>query len=534
MDNLDTIIHVVLAAIFIVGPFLFRLFAKGAKIAKMTVEQLEKKSSAPPKNIVAPQRAKEVRARSTVKQMERRKHAAPKEAGLSKLADVTLATLELQKERSKIMETTCSYRDFAVLSALIARYTATLVKQIEHLRQLKDEQQLTRNSLDEVVELVNVIEARLVFFDTLVTGRGSSHTQYYNCADVLIQNMLAPYTAKMRHQKFIYSVVAAAVMESSQSGGGLHGVPLAHETIVTPRLWPQISFTLAHTIFEIGKFGTKTSSDLGLPSAITSMSFFLSSGRLMSAGLVSSWMPWIFADVAASLQLGISHGWTLLEECEKTSSNELLTRFRVDKRGAVRAMPLLSRLMVVSTVLQRMSVFDMQEFGMRFDKLCSQYPEISIDVDGRASIPMQASALEGDLQQVAISLIGTPLSVLGDFSLDEVVGTDFSPPRMQQYMDFVDRIRKGKGLFNVSAADVAVVIALALNRERNAEGRIASAALKTLSQVTGRTVRKGARTADAKRNVPTELADVFSSTHLPNTVRIGAISKARGGISLRR
>ncbi|MBN2343954.1 MAG: hypothetical protein JXX29_08530 [Deltaproteobacteria bacterium] len=537
MDNIETIIQVVFVIIFVFGQFLFRLFVKGMKgrVDKGTVQPMP---TVPDELPVAPETVNEDRTVEKPKPLRKSKRGrtnAESEAALLRKASASvLARLNLQQDRLKMLVTASEYRNYHVLSGVLSEYVSRIQRIIDQFDEASDQKKMPRSLVEDYNQAIQVLEDRLVFFDGVLNERSASFEKQYNTADMVAENLCFRY----RHghpngEQYFKNMIGLVVGEQNTGGGGLYGIPTPAAFVKSPRAWSAISYTVAKTVVAQGRMATKVAAELGLPAALTSMSYFLSSGRLMSAGLVSAWMPWLMADVAATLQMGLAYGWVLLDECESVDDSNSLSVFSIDKRGAVSSMPTLARMVAVYAVLQKMAVFDLELLTDRVSRLFTQNSVVKVDIAGRGAIPISLDGFRSDLESVAIALVDTPLSVLGQFSFDELVGTDFSPTRQAFFGETAEQLRRGHSVSDCTPVEIAIAASLAVHKERNAESRIESAALKSLSGKKQRLMQHRA-SASIPGTSPSTLADVFSPQYLPGTVMVGAIARGRGGLVTRQ
>lgn len=555
MDNFETIVQVVLVVLFVFGQFLFRLFVKGVKGAgkkgTLPAAQPEEEWLEDDDDIIQnewntedsselgrPAPVKRTELKSTPMGAMGSKVGALRgmtrnsSDSLSKSAALVLESLELQKDRAKTLVTTCSYRNYSVLTSAVEKYVPRLEKLTEQFREKQNAKQVTRALIDEYNQAILLLDCRLSFFDGVVGERATSNAGNFNTVDRVIADMSSYYRQRHPAGASMYrNLVDVAVSSENAEGGGVHGVVLPLDVVTTAKRWSQISAAVAETFITRGQLANKTTSDLGLPAALTSMSYFLTTGKLMSAGLVSSWCKWILSDVAATLQTGIAYANTLLDECEKGGEDTALTHFAIDRRGEVLSMPMLARLISVYAVLKRMDVFELSDVEERVVKVMSHHPEVVIEVQGRGTIPLDINGFSADLGHVAASLTHTPLSGLGQFSLDEIVGTDFNEATLSKIDRAAGLLRRGKKVTFCTPTELVIAVSKAVKKERNAESRVEGAAQKSLA---GQLHLK--RPGEDSLSILTTceatcLAHVFSAKHLPNTIMLGAIAKTRGGIS---
>ncbi|MBN2526559.1 MAG: hypothetical protein JXR76_09200 [Deltaproteobacteria bacterium] len=538
MENLETIIEVIFVIIFLFGRFFLRLLTSGKTTApKKSAHSAEPAAPTTPAPQPAPQVKPEkapISRKLPWQIMNVSKLARKKTPTIKGMAAAVLAALEIQHERAKAIANTCSYRNFEVLQQLALRYGSQIKELISQLQDLQDDQKLTRNHVDTYNKAVAAADSRLNSFENVLNERTSANAAYFDAADRILADLVNSTARRHRGGQALYqNLFGGVVISESSVEGALFGVRVAEEDIAKPARWSVISFELHLAIARHGRFADRLSGDLGLPKALASMAYFRTSGRLVSTGLVSSWITWLYADVSATLQMGQAYAAALLQQIEKGGDLPTLTRFSVDGRGHIDTMPLISRLVVVHGVLHRMGVFDMKDFNNRTAKIIEQYPDIIINMPGKGDVPIPGATVNADLFQVAISMVDTPLSVLGGDTLKEVVGNDFGPGQLKQLAAMGTGLRRAKPQFNARPTRLVMAIYEGLKQERNAERRIESAALKSLQKHQPTKAPRSPRHIHLHGS-PQTLEDVFSPACLPKTIMIGALSKNRGGISPRR
>ena len=539
MDNLDTIIEVIFVIIFLFGRFILRLITGGGKKDKAAQQKAapERESLSPaepaPSMKAAPAKAPTSAPLSTPAPQRPgiAKRVKKKEApSLNRMSDTIQAALEVQKERAKSIESTCNYRNFLVLKQDLQRYVEQIRGFIAELETARDQKALNRTMLNNFTDAVNVIDDRLSVFDAAIKERTTSHSAHFNGADLILTDLVATCRQRHRDGESLYQYLFGGVLlDQKLVKGGLFGAEVSQAHVANPREWPHIAASLHYAFAQRGRYGTQMAGELGLPQAVNSISYFLTTGRLMSAGLISSWMDWIYADVAATLQMGEAYAEALAAKCEKTGDGNELAGLAIDRRGRVSGMPLISRLVTVHAALQSIGVFDMEAFNARVAKIVTQHPNLSVDIQGRGQVPLQASAINSDLFKVAASVVNTPFSVLHGYTVEEIAGTDFGRGQTTYLQTLAESLRKGKPDYSVRPSRLVIAIHMAIKAERNAERRVESAALQSLQKQEKAKAPQLQHTAEWK--APASLEDVFSPAFLPQTVMIGTLSKTRGGIS---
>ncbi|MBN2717213.1 MAG: hypothetical protein JXX14_15275 [Deltaproteobacteria bacterium] len=538
MDNFETVIEVIFVIFFLFGRFFLKLLVGGGK--KSPRKSQPAQPEVPPQKATAPHHA---RSNDTTPTRTQSASPAPKRPGmvrwtrkkeapsLGKMCESLKATFEVQKERAKSIANTCDYRNFTVLRTDVLSYAAQLDEFIRRLADAQDQKSVNRTMIDNYTGTAQLIDDRLSVFEQTLNERASSYSAQFNCADRIVRELTSRSRRRHRAGETIYQYLFGGVVLNPEIvRGGLYSVTVSQQSLNRPRAWSLIGAAFHEAIAHHGKYGTKIAGDLGLPQAVNSMSYFMATGRLMSTGLISSWMPWIYADVATTLQLGDAYAWAMLTKCEQGSDLPDLTRFSVNRRGQTLGMPLVPRLVSIHAAMQQLAVFDTVAFGDRVAALLSLHPNLTIDIEGREMVPLEAAAINGDLFQVAATLGATPLSVLGGNTIEEIAGTDFNTEQMSEIQNIADELRKGKARYGVRPLRLIIAIHMALQKERNAEARIEAAALESLQQHK-HSAAKQQRLPMTGSKAPSTLEDVFSPVFLPQTIMIGALSKSRGGIS---
>ena len=538
MDNIETIIEVIFVVIFLFGRHILRLLLGGKKTTGSKKPKVPPQQPATtPKRAPArmsrrmqppPQRSKAANvSRRPGLAKQTRPAAGP---SLAKMSDTILAAFEVQQERARSIATTCSYRNFTVLRRSLALYNTQIDNFITKLADARDQQALHRSMMDNYANTIQVIDERLSVFESALNERTTSYAAQFNCADQLLEDVVNTCRQRHRGGDTLYPYLFSGVLlNPGILKGGLFGVVVPEQHIIRPREWSHIVGAFHETMAKRGKYATKIAAELGLPMAGNSITYFLSSGRVISAGLISSWMTWIYADVAATLQLGEAYALAMLTKCEQRTDQPEFSHFAINRRSQVANMPLISRLVTVHAVLRKMAVFDMAEFETRLGALISQHPEIAADIEGRGEIPLTSTTVNGDLFQVAASLVDTPLSILGNYTVEEIAGTDFGPGLRSHLQTLSENLRHGTPQYDTTPTRLAIASQMALQTERNAESRIEKAVLASLQP--HKTQGVASPRHRFTHQSPRTLADVFSPEFLPQTVMIGAVSKTRGGVS---
>jgi hypothetical protein len=447
------------------------------------------------------------------------------------MADAVLASLEVHEERSRALANTCHFRGFTELNENILRYDVQIRELIAQMTNAKDSKSLNRSAVDNYDKAVRVIDERLDVFDAVLKERGTSLGQQYNGADRILADLIATCQKRHRGGQSLYQYLFPGAVHNPQIlKGGLHGVIVSQDDIAQSERWSSLAFHMHLAVSQRGHFATKIASDMGLPQATGSMSYFLSSGRLMAAGLIASWMDWIYADAAATLQLGEAYAWPFLAQCERNDQTAAFTLFDMDSRSRVSRMPLLARLITVHAVLQKMGIAELDAFAARVAELMKRHPHLTLEIQGKTQVPIVASDVFGDLFQVVFSLVDTPLSVLDSYSPEEIWGTDFSTAHQKQLAATAESLAAGQPVFNTRPIRLLLAAHLARKQAHNAERRIEAVMLKSL---------KARENVQSMVSMPTffgagfpkTLEDVFSPEMLPRTIMIGALARSRGGIS---
>lgn len=533
MDNIETILQVGFLIIFFFGRFILRMLLGGKKRAPKLPAPAKKKARQKvfrPAPAPSPPPSNRLRKSATDKRMPQ-SVAKPVAPSLARMADAVLASLEMHEERSRIIANTCHVLGFNRMDETIQLYDAQIRELIAQVTDARDSKTLNRAAVDKYDKAVSVIDERLDVFEAVLQERGTSLGQQYNAADRILADLIATSQKRHRGGQSLYQYLFPGVVHNPHVfKGGFHGVVVSQDDIAQTGRWSNLAFHMHLAVSVRGHFATKIASDLGLPQANGSMSYFRSSGRLMAAGLIASWMDWIYADVAATLQLGEAYAWPFLARCEQDEQTAALTFFGMDSRSRVSWMPLVARLITVHAVLQKMGIAELDEFAARVAELMSRHPHLTLEIQGKTKVPIVAADVYGDLFQVVFSLVTSPLSVLDSYSPEEIWGTDFGPAHQHQLATTAESLAAGQPVFNIRPVRLLLAAHLARKQAHNAERRIETAMLKSLKSpeniqsVVTTTTLPGA-------GLPRTLEDVFSPKMLPQTIMIGALARSRGGIS---
>jgi hypothetical protein len=533
VDNIETILQVGFLIIFFFGRFILRALLGGTKrVPKLSppAKKAERPKVSRPAPVTEPAPSRRPRQSTMHERMPRfaARAAAP---SLARMADAVLASLEVNEERSRALANTCHFRGFSELNENILLYDARIRELIVQMENAKDSKSLNRSAVDNYDKAVRAIDERLDVFDGVLKERGTSLGQQYNGADRILAEMIATSQKRHRGGQSLYQYLFPGVVHNPRIlKGGLHGVIVSQDDIAQSERWSSLAFHMHLAVSERGHFATKIASDMGLPQATGSMSYFLSSGRLMAAGLIASWLDWIYADTAATLQLGEAYAWPFLSQCERDDQTAAFTLFDMDSRSRVSSMPLLARLITVHAVLQKMEGAAPDEFAARVAELMKRHPHLMLEIQGKTQVPIVASDVFGDLFQVAFSLVDTPLSVLDSYSPEAIWGTDFRAANQKKLAATAELLADGQPVFNTRPIRLLLAAHLARKQAHNAERRIETALLKSLNAQENVQSMVTAPTS-VGTGLPQTLEDVFSPEMLPQTIMIGALARSRGGIS---
>ncbi len=469
-ENFSKIIYAILALLFWLGPSLLKL--------------LKKKGLAPAARQRKPQQPADPFANMVIPNdpiIDDRDETYPTDEQLQDLL-TKMNALKLQIDDLNVackMHLTAS----SILPIIQTKCTSTLQ---ELNLKINSNDKLTSHGADQINAGLYKLERRINTLNTIVAQRTRPDTGHtINAFDEVIQSSLSPLLLHTRRMntglKDFYGIAAINTPELSSSDAGISMVLVDPEMQTQTSAWTELTSNSAQTFFNNLTQGKRqVYSEVGLPDAKSTIAYFLTTGRLSPSALAAWWLPEIFADTVASLQLGPGFAASLSTYIVRSNNNENAFTAEIDNNLEISPIPNHLRMNIACIVLRRMGYAKESETRFNNWNTAVGTPENIILKTGRfADMLLPTEKILKAIEATVNALLDRPLSILGGYPLaqiPELLANEHSIAKAKK----LARILKIKSTISTDPLTALSAMALAIEANPQYERRIKEAAIEII------------------------------------------------------